>query len=91
MSDDVFASLVNHAWSILEQADFLLQLRNNLERAKPLWQTKGMHKQLNAHLSAGGWMQAMENRVLAARCSSMKVASFPSIRSPGALAPTPGD
>jgi hypothetical protein len=56
MSDEAFASLFNHAWSILEQADFLLQLRDDLERAKPLWQTNGMHKQINVHLAAGGWV-----------------------------------
>jgi len=44
-----------------------------------------------AKLASINEMQAMENRVLAARCSSTKVASFPSIRSPGVLAPTPGD
>lgn len=44
-----------------------------------------------AKLASINEMQAMENRVLAARCSSTKVASFPSIRSSGALAAATGD
>lgn len=44
-----------------------------------------------AKLASINEMQAMENRVLAARCSSIKVASFPSIRATGALASTPGE
>jgi hypothetical protein len=55
MSDDVFATLFNHAWSILEEADHLLDLRDDLERSKSQWLAKGTRKQFNGHLAASGW------------------------------------
>jgi len=56
MSDEVFSRLFTHAWHILEQADFLLELRNDLQKQRFERQTAKSHKQNNRFLKARGWL-----------------------------------